>query len=205
MAEQECWSLIEVSARELDNPDYVANPINRCFFCKSNLYATVRRHTDRTIASGTNCDDLADFRPGIEAAKRFAVRHPFVEAGISKADIRAIALFYGYRELSQLPASPCLSSRVETGIRIEPRSLTGIGEVEEWIKRTYDVDVVRCRVRRHELTVELAHDVLGSISSRDRQAIVVRVRSLMPEPTRILPVRLAEYRRGSAFIHASQP
>ena len=78
------WSVKIISAGEFDDPAYLANPVNRCFFCKTNLYGAIARHTQATIASGTNLDDLGDYRPGLQAARDHGVRHPFVEAEIPK-------------------------------------------------------------------------------------------------------------------------
>ena len=78
------WSLHVVGAGEFEDPDYLKNPVNRCYFCKSNLYARLRASTDATLCSGTNTDDLGDFRPGLRAADEKTVRHPFVEAGLTR-------------------------------------------------------------------------------------------------------------------------
>ena len=100
-----------VDAGEFADPQYRANPVNRCFFCKANLYRTLGAMSDGIVASGTNCDDLSDYRPGLEAARLHNVRHPYVEAGIAKADVRTLAGELGLPEFAALPASPCLSSR----------------------------------------------------------------------------------------------
>ena len=113
------WNLQLVDAREFHDPQYVENPINRCFYCKKNLYGVIRQATELPMASGTNCDDLQDFRPGLDAASKHGVRHPFVEFGYHKRDVRALAHQLGLDELGDLPASPCLASRVESGIAID--------------------------------------------------------------------------------------
>ena len=115
-AESNGWRLKVISAGEFNDRDYVANPANRCFYCKTNLYGSIASMTDGLIVSGTNLDDLSDWRPGLQAADNHAVRHPFVEARIDKAGVRGIASAYGLDDISALPAAPCLSSRVETGI-----------------------------------------------------------------------------------------
>ena len=84
MSEREGWDLREMGAGEFADPDYRANPYNRCYFCKSNLYRSIRTITDRRIASGANLDDLSDYRPGLQAAAERGVVHPFVEAAIDK-------------------------------------------------------------------------------------------------------------------------
>ena len=90
-AASEGWVLHLVDAGETRDQRYIANPVDRCFFCKTNLYGPISSITDRTIVSGTNTDDLGDFRPGLRAADEKSVRHPFVEARIDKDGIRAIA------------------------------------------------------------------------------------------------------------------
>jgi len=90
-AQRENWQLTVLDAGEFDDPDYRANPANRCYYCKSNLYQAIAAHTDAQLLSGTNLDDLGDWRPGLKSAEEQNVRHPFVEAEIDKAGIRRIA------------------------------------------------------------------------------------------------------------------
>ncbi len=85
------WRLREVDAGEFADPSYRANPVNRCYFCKTNLYARIALVVTGPIASGANLDDLGDYRPGLTAAAEHGVRHPFVEAGMDKAAVRALA------------------------------------------------------------------------------------------------------------------
>jgi uncharacterized protein len=99
-------------AGEFADPRYRANPANRCFFCKTNLYGHIVAQPGGTVLSGTNTDDLADWRPGLTAAAQHGVRHPFVEAGIDKPAIRRIAARIGLGDIADLPAAPCLSSRI---------------------------------------------------------------------------------------------
>jgi uncharacterized protein len=115
LAADQGWRLRIVAAGEFTDAKYLANPIDRCFFCKTNLYRCIARHSDWQILSGANLDDLREYRPGLEAAKRHSVRHPYLEAGIDKRAVRLLARELGLGALSELPAAPCLSSRVETG------------------------------------------------------------------------------------------
>ena len=89
----EDWALNLIDTGEFTDPDYRANPLNRCYYCKENLYRTICDHTSLPILSGTNLDDFFDFRPSLDAAKIFNVIHPFVEADIDKATIRRIARY----------------------------------------------------------------------------------------------------------------
>src|SRR5580704_878767 len=100
------WALSLVDAGEFSDPSYRANPVDRCYFCKSSLYRRIAEQCEGVIFSGTNTDDLGDYRPGLKAAAERGVRHPFVEAGIAKADIRALARTLGLGDLAELAASP---------------------------------------------------------------------------------------------------
>ena len=125
-ADREGWRLDVIDAGEFADSRYVANPHDRCFYCKTNLYAAMADAVDCVLISGTNSDDLGDYRPGLRAAADFGVRHPYVEAGMNKDAVRALARELGLHELAGLPASPCLSSRVETGLAIKPEVLENV-------------------------------------------------------------------------------
>ena len=132
-ADAEGWQLAVLDAGEFADRDYIANPVNRCYFCKTNLYDAIARRTDRRILSGTNTDDLGEYRPGLDAAREHQVRHPYLEAGIDKAGVRALARRLGLGDLSELPASPCLSSRIETAIPIDARVLAAVHAAENLV------------------------------------------------------------------------
>src|SRR3989442_2951323 len=146
-AAREGWALHVIDAREFDDPDYLRNPVTRCFHCKSNLYGTIAAATDAQIVSGTNTDDLGDYRPGLDAARERAVRHPYVEAGLDKHSVRRLARELGLHDVAELPAAPCLASRIETGIAIEAGALNLVQEVERHLAATVAPQAVRCRVR----------------------------------------------------------
>ena len=132
-AAQEGWALTLINAGEMQDPQYLANPANRCYFCKTNLYDAVARTTRLKVASGTNLDDLGDYRPGLIAAEEHQVCHPWVELGIDKQGLRGIAAELGLDDLKDLPAAPCLSSRVTTGIAIDAALLPIIDEAERLV------------------------------------------------------------------------
>jgi uncharacterized protein len=90
-AEREGWRLTVTGTGEFDDRRYRDNPVNRCYFCKTNLYGRIRTLTAGTIASGANLDDLGDYRPGLLAASERAVVHPYIEAGMDKPSVRALA------------------------------------------------------------------------------------------------------------------
>jgi uncharacterized protein len=139
-----------LETREIDNPDYAANPSNRCFHCKTTLYralidALAGTGVDAWICSGANLDDQGDYRPGLVAASNASVRHPLLECGIDKRTIRALARRHGL-SLWDKPASPCLSSRVPYGQPVTREKLRQIEAAEGWLAgRGFPV----CRVRHH--------------------------------------------------------
>lgn len=186
-----------VDAGEFANPSYRANPVNRCYFCKSNLYGTLAR-MGPLVAAGTNTDDLTDYRPGLQAAAEHGVLHPFVDAQMSKADVRALARVLGLGELAELPAAPCLASRIETGLRVEPADLAVIDRVETLLRGELGNITLRCRLLRGGWVVEvdqLAHDAL---SASQRAMVFSQVRQETDDGR---AVDLRPYSRGSAFVH----
>lgn len=199
------WQLTEINAAEFDDPQYLANPYNRCLHCKRNLYTEIRAHTDDRIFSGTNLDDLEDFRPGLQAAAHAGVQHPYVEARIDKLGVRQIARALGAPDLAELPASPCLSSRIETGIPIEGQVLTAVDQVETWLSGEMGFRGPRCRVRTNQIVIELAADSALSLSPSVQKAIVGRVREVFASLPADLSVSIEPYRRGSAFVAPSAP
>ncbi len=202
-AAHEDWRLQMVDAGEFADARYRANPLNRCFFCKSNLYKTLSAMTENVLVSGTNADDLGDFRPGLEAASDHGVRHPYVEAGFTKADVRRLALELDLPDLAALPASPCLASRVTTGIPIDPRDMAGIDEVERWLRQRLSPETVRCRVRPDGIVIELDQAALDALTRSDRaNAIDLVRREFRMQPG--TAVRVQAYRQGSAFIDESR-
>jgi uncharacterized protein len=128
------------------------------------------------------------------------VRHPYVEAGIDKAGVRTLARALGLGDVAELPASPCLSSRIETGIAIDPAELALVHAVEIRLARILDVKTVRCRVRRAGLVVELDAADLDALTAARREAALAEVATIARERGRPRPVSLAPYRMGSAFL-----
>lgn len=198
-AAREGWSLRLIDAGEFDDPDYLRNPVNRCFFCKRNLYGSIAGLTGEQIVSGTNLDDLGDYRPGLEAARDRAVRHPYVEAGIDKAGVRALADHLGLDDIADLPAAPCLASRIETGLFVTPRQLRLVEEVESLLRAAHPGGTVRARVRATGLVVELGQDL--SLEAAEAQ-LGPDVAAIAARHDESRPVRFATYRRGSAFVGA---
>ena len=201
-ARREGWRLVRIDAGELLDARYVANPVNRCYFCKTNLYSTIAPLAGAgvTIVSGTNTDDLGDFRPGLAAAAEHSVRHPYVECGIGKPAIRAIATWLGLDDLAELPAAPCLSSRVETGIAIDPEVLKAIDACERLVRDVTGAATVRCRVRRDAVVVELDDAALADLEAPRRAALAGEVDERMTAAGVSRVLRFEPYRMGSAFL-----
>lgn len=194
-AGREGWRLDVVDAGEFADEKYLANPANRCFFCKTNLYGTIAARTGAVICSGTNRDDLGDYRPGLQAAEDHAVRHPYVEAGIDKAGVRALAHRLGLDDLAELPAAPCLSSRLETGIRVSAERLRLVHAVERLVGRELGPHTVRCRVFRDGIAIQLDPESLRRVSDDVRTAVA----RLLDDHGERRPPRFEPYRMGSAF------
>ena len=199
-AQREQWQLQTLDAGEFSDPQYRANPANRCFFCKSNLYGTMAQVCAQQLVSGTNVDDLGDYRPGLQAAQAHQVRHPYVEAGISKALVRAIAHQLLLTDLAELPSAPCLSSRIETGIAIDPRVLPVVNEVERLLSQTLNADTVRCRVRHQGVVIELDDATLGRLAPQQREELTAAVNERFAAIDHHHAVHFESYRMGSAFV-----
>jgi uncharacterized protein len=203
VAAREGWNLRLLDAGEFSNPDYLSNPYDRCFHCKKGLYTAICSIADGTqrtaILSGTNPDDLSDYRPGLIAAQQHGVRHPFVECGVDKSGIRGIARHLGYPELAELPASPCLSSRIETGLPIDVEQLDLVHRIERRLQQSLQPAVVRCRIQPNGISIQLDAGALERLHSTSH-----RWCSLLEEMAGQLglprSVRFEPYRMGSAFV-----
>ncbi len=141
---------VTIDTDEFDNPDYVRNPIDRCYHCKTTLYTHLEKLIEHrgisAIVNGINADDRFDFRPGIQAAKEHAVHCPAAEAGLSKEDVRELSRRLGL-PTSEKPASPCLSSRVPYGESVTPEKLRMIEAAEAFL---HEMGIRECRVRHHQ-------------------------------------------------------
>ncbi|MDQ2081128.1 adenine nucleotide alpha hydrolase [Xanthobacteraceae bacterium Astr-EGSB] len=190
------WTLRLIDAGELSDPVYRSNPVDRCFYCKTNLYSRIRAVTGLPIASGTNRDDLTDYRPGLKAARDHNVVHPFVDAGIGKSEIYSLAKKHGLADLAELPAQPCLASRIETGIIVDASALRFIEEAEKTLCELLpDAKDIRCRITAAGVYVECTPLPVGDGRVRAEH----RVSGLcMAAGRRFAGMR--EYHRGAAFL-----
>jgi uncharacterized protein len=140
---------VVLDTEELQNPLYVANPTNRCYHCKTELFtkleAFAARQGIRWIVEGSNLDDLHDYRPGLQAAAEHGVRSPLKEAELTKAEIRALSREAGLPTWDK-PAMPCLSSRIPYGMVVSPEKLAVIDRAEAYLRR---LGFRELRVRHH--------------------------------------------------------
>lgn len=153
--------VLEVDTHEMEDPRYVANPTNRCYFCKSELWSVLARvRAERgiaTIIDGTNADDLSDHRPGKKAAAERGIRSPLAELGFTKNDIRELSRARGIPTWSQ-PSSPCLSSRLPYGT---PVTVTRLSAVERAERALRELEVSgNLRVRHHGDTARVEMDLV---------------------------------------------
>jgi pyridinium-3,5-biscarboxylic acid mononucleotide sulfurtransferase len=186
---------LEVDTDELADPNYAANPANRCYYCKSELWpkvaAVAREHGMHVVLDGSNADDAHDYRPGSAAAREHGVRSPLMEAGLAKDDIRRLSRAAGLPTWDQ-PSAPCLSSRLPYGVAVTPRRLQQVELAEAALR---EMGFVEFRVRHHDdcLRLEFAPAELDDAAARAR-AIETRLGALRL-PRLLLDVE--GYRRGA--------
>lgn len=181
-ADAERWHLRVVRSREFDDVRYLRNPRNRCYFCKTHLYSAMRelhavageRHT---LLSGANLDDLAEYRPGLVAAAEHEVRHPYVELGIAKQDIRWLARDLGLG-FAELPASPCLASRLYVGTEVTPSRLRAVEIGEEMLTARTGIVVVRCRISGDSVRVEVQEADHDHVSTAVLREVLIAMRTV---------------------------
>ena len=180
---------------EVANPAYRANPVNRCFHCKTSLYDALERIAQEEgfdhILNGTNADDLGDHRPGLQAAANYRVVSPLVDAGFNKADIRALAAALGM-ENAQKPQAACLSSRFPYGSHIDEARLAQVEAAEDALA---DLGFSQFRVRHHE---EVARIEL--VASELARALELRTdveRRIKDAGYRYVAIDLGGFRSGS--------
>jgi uncharacterized protein len=186
-----------IDSNELEIPGYARNPIDRCYLCKHNLFtvceAKARELQIDEIVDGLNLDDLRDYRPGIKAASEKRVRHPLVEAEMSKADIRELSRAMGLPTWDR-PASPCLSSRFPYGTQI---TLEGLRRVEQGERLLHAMGFRVARVRYHgEIArLEVEADEIARLLEAATRAVVDR--ELKELGFRFVTVDLKGFRSGS--------
>jgi pyridinium-3,5-biscarboxylic acid mononucleotide sulfurtransferase len=191
-----------IRTQEFENPEYLANPNNRCYFCKHELFAELeplaRKEGFAVIAYGENASDAGDYRPGAKAAAEFQVRAPLKEAGLTKSEIRELSAQLGL-PTAEKPQMACLSSRIPYGEPVSPEKLRMI-EQAEYVLR--DMGFHDVRVRHHELKqgqmarIEIGVTELPRLLEQDAAG---RVAAVLKEIGYLhVTVDLQGYRRGNA-------
>ena len=199
-----------VKTGEFDNPSYLANPNNRCYFCKHELFTELaplaRSEGFRVIAYGENASDVGDHRPGAKAAAEFSVRAPLKEAELTKAEIRQISARLGLPTADK-PQMACLSSRIPYGETVTPEKLRMIEEGEY---RLRDLGFHDVRVRHHELKAAqfaLGHDLAPDGTRLETTAHLARIELGAAELARLFSENLypqvAEAFRAIGYQHVT--
>ncbi|HEY4307019.1 MAG TPA: ATP-dependent sacrificial sulfur transferase LarE [Gemmatimonadaceae bacterium] len=173
VAEQIGLPVLEIETDELNDPRYAANPKNRCYFCKTELWSRLvpvaAERGFAIVADGTNADDLGDYRPGAQAAREHAVQSPLADLGISKAEIRAYSKARGLPTWQQ-PSSPCLSSRLPYGTPVTVGRLRRVEAAEAALRSLGIQGDLRVRHYGERARVELNMSELNDWSSSDAVA-----------------------------------
>jgi uncharacterized protein len=187
-----------IHSHELEIEEYKANPANRCYFCKDELFTRLQRiaeeYPSATILDGLNADDLGDFRPGRIAGEEHRVRSPLMEAGLTKEEIRELSRIAGLPTADQ-PASACLASRFPYGVSITEEKLRIVDEGEEFLR---EMGFRIFRVRHHDHLVRLefgAEDLKKALNPEIAQRLAIRFKRL---GYKYVTIDLEGYRTGSA-------
>jgi uncharacterized protein len=186
-----------IATSEMDSPAYTANPSNRCYYCKQELFdrlaALARARGLSAVVDGNNADDRGDYRPGRDAAREHGVRSPLDEAGLTKSDIRQLSRRLGLPTWDQ-PASACLSSRIPYGAEVTVEKLRMIEQAEDVL---HSLGFRHCRVRHHGEIARLeldAADMRRAFDDEVRRAIVEDLKTI---GFRYVSLDLQGYRTGS--------
>lgn len=170
-------TVLEVDTDEMNDPRYAANPTNRCYFCKSELWTRLRPIAEArglaVVVDGTNADDLGDHRPGKQAAEERGVRSPLAELGFTKTDIRALSRARDIPTWAQ-PSSPCLSSRLPYGTAVTPERLKMVERAEAGLRALGVTGDLRVRHFGETARVELGREQLAQWSAEPQRAAVER-------------------------------
>lgn len=185
-----------IKTDEMSNPNYRANPANRCYHCKSELYLSLKKIAEREnishILNGTNTDDLGDYRPGLDSAREQGVRSPLVEAGFNKQEVRELSRMM---ELSiwNKPAMACLSSRIPYGQPVTPEKLSVVEQAEDLLlslgfkqlRVRHHGDLARIELGRSEMPLYLADERIQDLVQEKFKALGFETVVLDPEGYRM--------------------
>jgi uncharacterized protein len=186
-----------IESNEMANPDFIANPPERCYYCKRELFSELKPialdEGLKWIADGTNTDDLSDYRPGRKASSEAGIRSPLLEVGLTKAEIRQLSRAKGLPTWDR-PASPCLASRIPYGIPVTVETLNKIAQGEKYL---HSLGLHQLRLRHHGdiARIELDQPDMAIIIKADiRQSIVEHLKAL---GYKYVTLDLIGYRTGS--------
>lgn len=189
---------IEVPFRALDYPEIAANPPDRCYHCKRAMFGRLLEIAQAEgmafLVHGANVDDLGDYRPGLRAAEELGVRAPFLEAGLTKADIRALSCQLGLPTWDQ-PSMACLASRVPYGTPLTAEALARIDAAETYLRETFGLRQVRVRDHFPMARLEVEPEEIPRLAAPEARAAVVR--RLRDLGYRYVALDLEGFRSGS--------
>ncbi len=197
IAEEIGIRLETVSTGELEIEGYVSNSVNRCYFCKSELFDKLQviaeKYNMGTIVYGAIPDDIGDHRPGMDAAKEMGIRAPLIEADLTKMDIRQASKKWKLKTWDK-PAFACLSSRFPYGTRITRENLRQVDQAEQFL---YDLGIHQFRVRHHDnfARIELDEDGIDMMRQKNIRRLIDQKFKLLGY--RCVALDLQGYRSGS--------
>lgn len=205
-AKREGWQLEFIVSGEFEDEHYLSNPQDRCFHCKGHLYGLLshivrKSESHGCILSGANKDDLGEYRPGLLAATQNGVFHPYIDLGIGKHSIRAMARHLGL-DFAELPASPCLASRLYTGTRVTPERLRFVDRAEQLVRNLTGCAVVRCRIDGTVVKIEVPNEDRHRVDDTVSSAVQDLALTDLPEVGTVVLDSHA-YAPGRAFVRAS--
>lgn len=186
-----------IATHEMSKPEYLRNAADRCYHCKSELYtqlAEIAQREQAVVVNGANLDDQGDYRPGMRAAREFAVRSPLVECQLTKADVREVARSWGL-PIWDKPATPCLSSRIAYGEEVTSERLQMIDRAEQLLRKL-GLENVRVRYHRGDLArLEVpASAIAGLAEDRVRRELADQLHAI---GFRFVTLDLDGFRSGS--------
>jgi uncharacterized protein len=164
---------VEKDSGELEDPRYARNPVNRCYYCKTELYSLASAEAAalgaRAVVSGTNADELADYRPGLQAASEHQVVQPLADAGLTKAEIRELSRDMGLPTWDK-PQQPCLSSRIPYGTEVTPERLAQLAR-SEMALRALGLREFRVRYHGEIARIEIAEAEFARLAHLRGEAV----------------------------------
>jgi uncharacterized protein len=191
----------ELDTQEMSDPRYAANPSNRCYFCKTELWGKLaplaRARGLAVVIDGTNADDVGGHRPGMRAAREHGVESPLVDVGMTKRDVREQSRARGLPTWSQ-PSSPCLSSRLQYGLHVTPERLAQVERAERALRALGIVGDLRVRHHGDLARVELSRDAIRSWLTPERLRLLAAAVRTAGFPR--VAVDLRGFRSGSLNI-----